>query len=143
MNEGADQIRERLERYQSALGRALENGLLKAGETLQRDSQERVPVNTGHLKASAFTRLDGAGLNSNVLVGYTADYALFVHEAVGMKLKGQPRARGTRPGGKGWRGRYWDPQGRAQPKFLEGPAYELRGTMFGIIQRELDRVRLL
>lgn len=141
MNGGAERIRERLERYQTALARALENGLLKAGETLQRDSQGRVPVDTGNLKASAFTRLDGGGLNANVIVGYTAEYALKVHEAVGMKLRGKPRARGTRPGGRGWRGRYWDPQGRAQPKFLEAPAYELRGTLFGIIQRELDRVK--
>lgn len=49
------------------------------------------------------------------VVGYKAAYALYVHEAVGMKLKGQPR----RPPRKGY---YWDPQGRAQAKFLEQPA---------------------
>ena len=56
--------------------------------------------------------------NVSVAIGYTAKYALFVHENMeihppGMILAGEPR-----PGGKG---RYWDPQGRAQPKFLEGP----------------------
>ena len=54
--------------------------------------------------------------NVVVTVGYTASYALFVHENVEMKLKGKPRPRG--------RGLYWDPQGRAQPKFLESVARE-------------------
>lgn len=50
-----------------------------------------------------------------VLVGYTASYALAVHEKVEMKLAGQPRQ-------KPRKGYYWDPQGRAQAKFLETPA---------------------
>src|SRR3990167_962644 len=58
----------------------------------------------------------------HVIVGYTAEYALFVHEnkeiyPPGMRLKGLPRSSG--------KGHYWDPQGRAGPKFLEAPAREL------------------
>jgi hypothetical protein len=53
-----------------------------------------------------------------VTVGFTAAYALYVHEKVEMKLKGQPR-----PGKN--RGRFWDPQGRAQAKFLEEPARQM------------------
>lgn len=53
--------------------------------------------------------------NVSVVVGYTAAYALYVHECIEMKLKGQPR----RAPSKGF---YWDPQGRAQAKFLETPA---------------------
>lgn len=55
-----------------------------------------------------------------VIVGFTANYALFVHEDMEMKLAGQPR-----PGG---RGMYWDPQGSG-PKFLENPAKELAGEL--------------
>ena len=84
-------------------------GLYKAGLFLQAKSQKLVPVNTGNLKASAFTRL-AAG---RVSVGYTAGYAVFVHEAVKMKLKGKPR-----PNNKG---KFWDPQGKGQAKFLEAP----------------------
>lgn len=54
----------------------------------------------------------------SVVVGYTAPYALYVHENVEMKLKGQPRSSG--------RGRYWDPQGKATAKFLEAPTREMQ-----------------
>jgi len=63
-----------------------------------------------------------------VIVGYTASYALAVHEKIDMKLKGQRRK------GKGKKGRYWDPQGRAQAKFLETPAREKRKEMLLIIK---------
>lgn len=39
-------------------GGSLADGLLVAGLRLQRDSQELVPIDTGNLKASAFTRLE-------------------------------------------------------------------------------------
>lgn len=69
--------------------------------------------------------------NVSVLVGYTAAYALAVHEKIEMKLAGQPR----KPPGKGL---YWDPQGRAQAKFLEGPARELNSSgVLGQIVREV------
>lgn len=78
-----------------------------------------------------------------VRVGFTAAYALYVHERVEMKWKGLPRGRGFsidkqgrvvvpssylkgdgKASGKN-RGFYWDPQGQAQAKFLEQPAREL------------------
>jgi len=80
------------------------------------------------LKASAFTRVTGSGYDTEVSVGYTAAYALYVHEAVGMVLRGQPRR------GKDAKGRYWDPQGKAQAKFLEEPARRLAPELTRIIQ---------
>lgn len=56
----------------------------------------------------------------SVIVGFTAAYALYVHENMEMRLKGQPR-----PNNRGF---YWDPQGTAGPKFLEGPARELNNS---------------
>lgn len=82
-------------------------GLKAGGLHLQRESQRMVPVDTGNLKASAFTR----STMRDVIVGYTSAYAPFVHEAP-MTLQGQPRPT---------KGRYWDPQGRASSKFLETP----------------------
>jgi hypothetical protein len=55
----------------------------------------------------------------DVEVGFAAPYALFVHENLEMKLKGQPR-----PSGKGV---YWGPSGQA--KYLEQPAREMRGEL--------------
>ncbi len=48
-------------------------------------------------------------------VGFSAPYAIFVHEAVAMKLQGELR-------GGGWPGHYWDPQGVGRAKFLEQPS---------------------
>lgn len=102
-----------------------EAGLKLAGLHLQRDSQSHVPVEFGPLKASAYTRAIGKGLSTVVEVGYTASYALYVHEQVAMKLKGQPRPSG--------RGKFWDPQGRAYAKFLEEPMHRLTPAMNRII----------
>lgn len=65
--------------------------------------------------------------NVGVIVGYTAAYAIFVHEHREMKLKGQ--LRGAKRGQKGFRGRFWDPQGRGQSKFLEQPFRELHNEL--------------
>jgi len=54
----------------------------------------------------------------SVIVGYTAAYALDVHENIKMKWKGIPRKEKI----KGGKGKFWDPQGKAQAKFLEAPA---------------------
>jgi hypothetical protein len=110
-----------------ALAVGFQRGIVVAGLTLQRESQRLVPVDYGLLKSSAFTRSTGAGFSTVVTIGYTAAYALYVHELVGMKLKGQPR-----PGG---RGKYWDPQGRAQAKFLEEPFRRLQPQFAEIVKR--------
>lgn len=55
----------------------------------------------------------------SVITGFTAAYALYVHEAVGMKLKGKPRSKPSK-------GKYWDPQGRGQAKYLESAARDLK-----------------
>ncbi len=55
----------------------------------------------------------------SVIVGYTANYALHVHENIGMKWKGSPRIAPSK-------GNYWDgSRGPGQAKFLEQPAREL------------------
>lgn len=100
-------------------------GLKLAGLLLQRDSQSHVPVEFGALKASSYMRATGALFDTVVDVGYTASYAMHVHELVAMKLKGKPR-----PSGKG---AYWDPQGQASAKFLEEPLRRLLPQMRQII----------
>lgn len=70
------------------------------------------------------------GTEATVIVGYTAAYAMAVHEDVEMKLAGQRRT-----GRK--KGKYWDPQGRAKAKFLEGPFRELSSTIVSIVGRAM------
>lgn len=55
-------------------------GLLKAGFFISRASQQKVPVDTGALKASVFVESIGTQRRPAVLVGYGQYYAIFVHE---------------------------------------------------------------
>jgi len=74
----------------------------------------------------------GKEMNGSVIVGYTAAYALFVHENIEMKWKGLPRKKPSK-------GRYWDPPGRGQSKFLEQPAREKRGEISKIVVQGAKR----
>lgn len=76
--------------------------------------------------------------SGNVIVGFNANYALFVHENVEMKWRGQKR-KGKRPDGSERKGRYWDPQGRGQSKFLEQPAREMRPEIAAVIAANARR----
>lgn len=62
------------------LPRKMARGLKKAGGYLQRASQRIVPKDEGNLHDTAFTRAEGSGLDVVVTVGYTAEYAVYVHE---------------------------------------------------------------
>jgi len=127
-------------------GAAIERGLKKAGLFLQRESQKIVPVQTGNLKNSAFTRnVGGRGAAADVVVGYTAAYAVYVHEDLS-KAHGRAfnvkhaaeieRARAlglkaaTAEGGMFPRGE------NQQAKFLEAPARTKRREIMAIISRE-------
>lgn len=114
---GVQQIIANIAKAKSNMEKGFVDGLKLAGLKLQRESQQLVPVNFGVLKSSAYTRARGQGFTTIIRVGYTAGYALFVHELVAMKLKGLPRPHK--------RGFYWDPAGRGQAKFLEEPAKRL------------------
>jgi hypothetical protein len=64
---------------------------------------------------------------NSVIVGYTANYALHVHEMV--DKEGLPRIGEGIPRRKPHKGKYWDPQGRGQSKFLEQPFIENRDML--------------
>jgi hypothetical protein len=56
-------------------------GLTKAALLVQREAQKRTPVDTGMLRNSAYTRhIDTGRGRFDVVVGFTAAYAIFVHE---------------------------------------------------------------
>lgn len=107
-----------LRRQGELTGDRVAKGLKAAGLMLQNLSQALVPFEFGLLHGSAFTRAEGEGFKTVVQTGYTAAYAGPVHRKVEMKLKGQKRR------GKGHKGKYWDPQGRAIALFLETPMRE-------------------
>lgn len=119
---GKDELLANLKGRFNLVKKNTQAGMLAAGLKVQRLSQQRVPVDTGNLRASAYTQRS-PDVQLAVEVGYTAAYALFVHENVGQVLAGQPRASG--------RGVYWGPHG--QPKFLESALLDLKDDIVHMI----------
>lgn len=97
-------------------------GAFKAAKHIQARAVDLTPRDTSNLANSSFARPSRRG----ALVGFTAAYALFVHENMEQKLKGLPRSSG--------RGVYWGPDG--QPKFLETPMKEDRKIILEIMRKE-------
>lgn len=115
-----------LRRVTLRLEQTVPEAMLAAGNHLLQESKKLVPVEFGELKDSGFVSGRRRGFFMEVQVGYSAPYAAYVHEAVEMKLRGQPR-----PSGKG---NYWDPPNQGQAKFLEQPMRNLQSELFSIIK---------
>jgi hypothetical protein len=80
--------------------------LTRIGIKVKGDAMDNTPVEIGNLRASAYMDVDRDQLF--VVIGFGAEYAVYVHENMEQTLKGQPRPSGN--------GTYWNPGG---PKFLE------------------------
>ena len=106
-------------------------GLLQAGLMIQRHSQKYVPVEYGTLRQSAYTRKAPNSTKEKpiVEVGFSADYAVFVHENYAMKWKGRPRKSG--------KGVYWGPQGGQA--FSRTPSTYTRTRSSASSRRRLSR----
>lgn len=79
---GAAELVRNLRMTQGIIAASFESGMVAAGLFVQRESQMLVPVDTGALRGSAFTRKTNQGMTTMVQVGYTTSYAIFVHEMV-------------------------------------------------------------
>jgi len=77
---GIAELVRKLEAHKGRFATSFERGMKKGGLYLQRRSQKLVPIDTGTLRNSAYTRATGKGFGVVVHVGYTANYAIFVHE---------------------------------------------------------------
>lgn len=99
-----------------AYGAGMARGLKRAALLVQRESQKIVPVDTGTLINTAFTRADGRGENTSVVVGYKSNYAIYVHENLTARHA---------PG--------------KEAKYLEKPARELlnNGTLKRVVKDEM------
>ena len=155
--EGLEDSEKKLVALANANVGAFNRGILKAGLFLQAKSQKMVPVDTGALKASAYTRLNNApivvtgsgtiepssfaakiwggitGAYNRVFgkkgkqpagqtrmtfeVGYTQNYAVFVHENLTAK----------------------HPVGQA--KYLEEPARMHRSEMLKLVEEEVKAAK--
>lgn len=99
------------------------------------------PVDTSDLLNSQFREIEQKGVIITGRVGYSANYAVYVHGMTG-KLKGQPRSHfgktreGQEFGGGTGTGRYWDPH--AEPQFLTKGASEERDAIDAVMRKELS-----
>ncbi|EOX6879132.1 HK97 gp10 family phage protein [Enterobacter roggenkampii] len=107
------------------------------------------PIDTSTLINSQFREIDAGGVFITGRIGYSANYAAYVHEASG-KLKGQPRAHfgvtsnrsefgPQKPkefGGGTGTGNYWDPHG--EPQFLTKGANDERDNVDAVMRKELS-----
>ena len=107
------------------------------------------PIDTSTLINSQFREIDAGGVLITGRIGYSANYAAYVHEASG-KLKGQPRAHfgvtsnrsefgPQKPkefGGGTGKGNYWDPHG--EPQFLTKGANDERDNVDAVMRKELS-----
>lgn len=122
--QGVGDLIKSLHARREEMGSRLPKVLTRAAVVLLRESVGLVPVEYGPLKASGTVKTSGSGWNFRASVVYTASYAGYVHELIGMVLKGLPRPSGI--------GKYWGPRGQA--KFLEEPARRLRPQLLQLIR---------
>lgn len=154
--EGVQDVLRNLRESNVLIGRGAERGLRKAGLFLLRESQKIVPVQTGNLRGSGFIRVFGSGTKTDVVVGYKALYAAYVHEDV-EKAHGKAfnikyadliatRAqRGRRRRKKGFMHRvesdpYFKRGEDQQAKFIETPARTNRDKMLNMVASEIKRL---
>jgi len=125
---------------------ASRKGLVKGGIIVKGKAMKMTPMDTGALVGSMYgpTVIKDIGAAIGIELGYTAEYAPWVHEMPGI-LKGQPRAHfgktraGKEFGGGTLKNNYWDPAG--EPKFLEKALLSSGNEILREIDKEVKKVR--
>lgn len=128
---------EELPKVKGAIGKGVERGLKKSGLMIFREAQKEVPVDTGNLKGSGFTRkLEGAGITTKVGVGYTASYGIYVHERLDVA---HGREYNKKHAVEIATGILNDRGTNQKAKFLEDPAKRLKGDVLRTISKEVQK----
>jgi hypothetical protein len=86
--------------------RGFQIGVRKAAYYVFQLTQAMVPVDTGYLKSTGSIKFGGSGVQFSFMIGYGADYAIYVHERLDQ---------------------YHEPPTAA--KFVERPMRESRGVV--------------
>lgn len=100
--------------------------LKSATYIIRTESATLTPIDTSTLINSQFDTVEVSGTRITGKVGYSAKYALYVHNASG-KLAGKPRSNGN--------GTYWSPGG--EPQFLTKAAQRTKDLVDGVIKKEM------
>lgn len=78
--EGFIELTNKLNKSVSQISDTVQSALLDCGNDLQQKAVDITPIDTGALRASAFTEADRQGKNPSVIVGFEEEYAIYVHE---------------------------------------------------------------
>lgn len=100
--------------------------LKSATYIIRTESATLTPIDTSTLINSQFDTVEVSGTRITGKVGYSAKYALYVHNASG-KLAGKPRSNGN--------GTYWSPGGK--PQFLTKAAQRTKDLVDSVIKKEM------
>ena len=100
--------------------------LKSATYIIRTESATLTPIDTSTLINSQFDTVEVSGTRITGKVGYSAKYALYVHNATG-KLAGKPRSNGN--------GTYWSPGG--EPQFLTKGAQRTKDLVDSVIEKEM------
>lgn len=79
--EGTKEVAKAINKIYGKARDEIKSELLKGGQTIFKEAQEHVPIDTGNLAGSGYARFDQSS-EPAVVVGYEAGYALYVHENV-------------------------------------------------------------
>lgn len=112
---GVPKLKVAVQQHKKELAFKTSRALRIVGLFLQRHSQLLVPIDTGALRNSAFTRHEGTGFDTAVRVGYTVEYGVYVHENL---MAHHPIG---------------------QAKFLEQPLNQRRNEMRALFKKEVGR----
>ncbi|HCC5834821.1 HK97 gp10 family phage protein [Citrobacter farmeri] len=128
---GINEAKTSLDRFiDDVKGRKVIRAIRSALIIIAPEAARMTPVGkTSNLINSQFLDAMVNGTRVTGRVGYSANYAVYVHEAKGT-LKGRPR-----PASQGG-GNYWDPSG--EPKFLEKAGENTRSDVDRAIKKELS-----
>jgi len=77
---GTDKVLRNLNRQILGIQNRTKGGMRHAVLVVRKRSQELTPVDTGNLKASAYTEAYNTVEGAGAVIGYTAYYAVYVHE---------------------------------------------------------------
>jgi len=142
---GAKEIKKRLQSVNSQLSSGFRRGLIKAGLFLQWKSQAVVPVHLGNLKNTAGTRAIGSGWDSDVIVFYTSDYAVYVHERTdalhGKAFNAKHRKEIANAKTDAQKAVWFNRGVNQKAKFLEEPARDFRHKILRIIAGKVKGIK--
>lgn len=132
--QGLPQLIRSLKQFGDKAAKGIERGLVRAGAHLLRESMIEVPVDLGFLRGSSFARKTGMGFDTTVQVGYSAAYAVFVHEnmdALHGEAYNTAYADEITTGSKNSRGK------KQKAKFLEDPMKREQVRLLQIVKAEV------